>query len=617
MKRRERRAATKKAKVSQNTSDGDMVAALYEAGLQHLCAGRQLDAQVCCQQALAIAPQHADTLHLMGMASLQVGQHNHAVEWFARAIRQNPKTEYLSNLGVTLKQQGRLEEALKVFDKAAQLKPDEAELWKHLGSVLVLLGRHAEALLSYQRVLELNPHHWEAAYQSGILLHQLERFEEALLHFDLCDELKPDHAPTLLKRARALFSLNRLAQCLADSERVHALNPTDSHICTYIGDVLLMLGRHEEALAWFDRSLKLQPNSAAAVSDRAVTLAELHRFDEAIAAYRQATVIDPSGAVAEWNLALLQMLLGNFEAGWAGREVRWKLPDLSTNYPKPSQPMWLGDEPIAGKTLLVCSDEGLGDTIQFARYVPMVAARGARVILVVEDAVCPLLSELTGVSQCLPKSGRALPDFDLHCALSSLPLAFRTRLDTIPADKSYLPRPTSGRLQAWEERLGAHDRLRVGLVWSGNPKHKNDHNRSIPLRMLARILDADAAFISLQKDPRASDRQTLLERTEIVDLTAHLTNFAETAALISCLDLVITVDTSVAHLAGALGCPTWILLPYTPDYRWLLDRDDSPWYPAVRLFRQAPSREYASVLDRTRAELVDLISARKLARAGR
>jgi ADP-heptose:LPS heptosyltransferase len=239
----------------------------------------------------------------------------------------------------------------------------------------------------------------------------------------------------------------------------------------------------------------------------------------------------------------------------------------------------------------------------------MLAARGARVILVVERPAYALLSGLPGISQCLTLSD-TLPAFDMHCPICSLPLAFGTRLETIPSEISYLPRPAEARLQAWEDRLGPHDRLRVGLVWSGNPKHGNDHNRSLPLRALSRILDADATFVSLQKDPRPDDKALLLERSEIVDVSAQLTDFADTAALINCLDLVITVDTSVAHLAGALGCPTWILLPYIPDWRWLLDRDDSPWYPSVRLFRQDEARDYADVLDRVRTELLALVAAR-------
>jgi hypothetical protein len=221
----------------------------------------------------------------------------------------------------------------------------------------------------------------------------------------------------------------------------------------------------------------------------------------------------------------------------------------------------------------------------------------------------PLLTGIEGVSLCVPKlTDVPLPDFDLHCPLSGLPLAFRTRLETIPAACAYLPPLPEAHLREWRERLGAHDRLRVGLVWSGNPSHANDRNRSMTLRTMSAILDTGAGFYSLQKEPRDEDRATLAARQDIIDCTEHLTDFVETAALISCLDLVVTVDTSVAHLAAALGRPTWILLPHTPDYRWLLDRDDSPWYPTARLFRQGNDRSYASVLLRVREGLETLIA---------
>jgi hypothetical protein len=302
------------------------------------------------------------------------------------------------------------------------------------------------------------------------------------------------------------------------------------------------------------------------------------------------------------------MLTGNFEAGWAGRESRWMKANPPA-YPKFSQPRWLGKEPIEGKTILIHVAEGLGDTIQFARYVPMVAARGARVILVVERPLHSLMSVLPRVEQCIPFSDEPLPAFDMHCPIGSLPMVFGTRLDTIPPATSYLASLAEARSQLWEQRLGPHHRPRVGLVWCGNPSHKNDFNRSTSLRLMSGILDVDVTFVSLQRDPKPDDK-VLLEQTDIIDPTAHLTDFTETAALISRLDLVITVDTSVAHLAGALGCPTWVLLPWTPGYRWLLDRDDSPWYPSVRLFRQTESREYESVLSRTRTELMNLISRR-------
>jgi tetratricopeptide (TPR) repeat protein len=603
----ERQAADKSAKVDLTTSQVNTPAALFEAGLAEMRDGRYLDAQLSCQQALAADPDHADTLHLMGLLSLQAEQYDHAVEWISRAIRREPKPVYLRSLGATLLKQGRHEEALKVFDKAVQLKPDDADLWANLGDALVQLERPAEAILSFQRALALNPRHWDAAQKAALLLYQAERFEDALVHFDRCDELQPDHFPTVYMRAFTLYKLKRFEEALAGNKRAHALDPTNADACNSIGNVLRSLDRNDEALAWYDRALELRPDFAVTVANKAVCLVELHRFDEGYTAYHQALAIDPSHAAAEWNLALLQMLMGNFEAGWAGREARWKAQTKAV--PKLSEPAWLGDGPIAGKTILLHADEGLGDSIQFSRYIPMVAARGARVVLLIEDALYPLLSGLNGIDQCVRRSAGVRPEFDLHCPLPSLPLAFATRLDSIPAERCYLPPPAADRVQAWQQRLGAHDRLRVGLVWSGNPKHNNDRNRSIPLRLLARILDADATFVSLQKDPRPADRAALLERTEIVDLTADLTDFAETAALIACLDLVITVDTSAAHLAGALGCPTWILLPYMPDYRWLLDRDDSPWYPSVRLFRQTATRDYGSVIDRVRDALQAQISA--------
>jgi tetratricopeptide (TPR) repeat protein len=607
MNRQERRAAGRKSQAGEPGSP----AALYEAGLRHLRAGQYLDAQICCQQALATDSSHADSLNLMGMLSLHAKQYDHAVEWVARALQQAPKPEYLVTLGSTLQAQGRLEEALKTFDKAVQLKPDAAELWKNLGNVLMALERPADALLSFQHILTLDPRHWEAAYQSAVLFHQLGRLEEAVKHFDLCIRLKPDHTLTLRARARSLRDMNRLEEALQDSERACALDPGDAGACNGVGDILARLpDRQDEALQWFDRALELQPDFIQALSNKALVLGQLHRAEEAIASYDHLRSLDPDNAEVDISLGQLHLLLGDFESGWAGHEARRKIPSFSAPYPKFAQPTWLGKEAIDGKTVLVHVDEGFGDTIQFARYVPMLAARGARVILVVDGPAYPLLSGLAGVSQCFPFPAHALPPFDFHCPMSSLPLAFATRLDTIPSGISYLPAPAASRVQAWDSRLGPHDRLRVGLVWSGNPSHRNDQNRSIPLRTLSRVLDADAAFVSLQKDPRPDDKAFLVESTGILDLTADLTDFTETAALLRCLDLVLTVDTSVAHLAGALGCPTWILLPHHPDWRWLLDRDDSPWYPTIRLFRQPKPRDYDSVVDRVSAELTAMISKR-------
>jgi tetratricopeptide (TPR) repeat protein len=605
MSRRERRAAAKASRTTSASSAGsESSTSLYEAGLGHLRAGRNLDAQLCCERALALQADHADALHLMGLLSLQAQHYDHAVEWISRAIRQNPKHEYLLSLAATLRHQGRIEEARQVLEKALQLKPADAGLWKTLGDILIDLKRLTDALSSFQQALKLKPEYWDAANECGIILHALGRFEEALSYFNLCDTLQPNRLRTLHMRAICLCSLKGLEASLPEIRRVLALDPTSAEMPNDVGTVLQSHGQDEVAMDWFEQALEIRPCFADALHNRAVSLARVHRFDEAIAIYEHLKAANSADALADLGRAHLQLLAGDFEAGWAGREVRWKLP---SSYPKLTQPMWLGNSALEGKTILIGADEGLGDTIQFARYVPMLVGRGARVIFVVQDSLHLLMSDLPGVAQCISMPVNVLPAFDMHCPTMSLPLAFGTKLDTIPAPISYLSPPAEVRVRAWERRLGPRSRLRVGLVWSGNPRHQNDRNRSLSLHALTRVLDVDATFVSLQKNPKTSDQATLLEHPEIVDLTADLGDFSDTAALVGCLDLVITVDTSVAHLSAALGCPTWILLPYTPDYRWLLDRDDSPWYPTARLFRQSKSRDYGEVLDRVRGELAALV----------
>ena len=607
MNRQERRAAARQSRSNPKSPAASTPAALYELGLAHLRASRLMDAQVCCQQALANDPAHADTLFLMGLLAIEAGHHDHAVNWLARAIDQAAKSEYLFALGTALQRLRRFDEASKAFDKAVQLKPDSPQTWKSLASSLRESGRRDAALLAYRHVLKLDPRDADAAFQSGELLLKLDRPEEALGCLDLSDQLHPNHAAILEKRGHVLHGLKRFEEALADSRKAHALKPDNPHVCNNIGASLQSLHRDDEALAWFDRALEHQPDFAQAALNKALSLIQLRRMDEAIAALDRAGTIDPDNAEIEWNLSLLRLMTGDFEAGWAGREARWRGRMRPASYPEFSQAMWLGDTDIDGKTILVQEDEGLGDTIQFARYIPLLAERGARVILVVRDQMFPLLSGLPGISLCLPRtSAGSLPPFDLHCPLCSLPYALGTRLDTIPSRVPYLPAPSEQLVQAWKNRLeeqtSGRARLRIGLVWAGNPQHDNDRNRSIPLQTLLGIMQTDATFVSLQKDLRAGDK-ALLAHSGVIDLTSQLTDFAETAALLSCLDLIITVDTSVAHLAGALARPTWVLLPFVPDYRWLLDREDSPWYPTARLFRQSQRRDWSGVVERVRDEL--------------
>ncbi len=491
-------------------------------------------------------------------------------------------------------------------------KPSEAgktaELYER-GQGHLTAGRHFEALQCYLQALELTPGSWDAAFRCAVLLHELGQHEDALSCLDRCQELQPRHAMTLYMRARTLRDLKNYSDAIVASQQAEALAPNDADILNNAGIILQRLGRDGEAVERFDRAIGLRPGFVDAIGNKANSLAQAHKFEEALAGYALAKSLAPNDATIDWNLSLLHLLTGNFEAGWAGRESRWTKRTAPVPYPVFPSSMWMGQDAVKDKTILIYADEGLGDTIQFARYLPLLAAKGARVVLVVDDKLHSLLSRLPAVAVCLPKSAGRVPRFDLHCALSSLPLAFGTRIDTIPAPRSYLPPVSEAELQVWEDRLGVHDRLRIGLVWSGNERHVNDHNRSIPLKVMTRLITHDAQFVSLQKDLRPTDAATLHERRDITDLTSHLVDFSATAALIACLDIVVTVDTAVAHLSAALGRPTWILLPYTPDYRWLLDREDSPWYPTVRLFRQNEQRDYETVVDRINTALADQVIA--------
>jgi tetratricopeptide (TPR) repeat protein len=604
MSRRERRAASKRAKADLNRLALTVEPALCKAALAHMGSGRHLDAQLCCHKALEASPEHPELLHLMALVCLNAKQFDHAVEWASRAIGKDPMPAYLTTLGTALQKLSRLDDALKVFDKAVQLKPDDPELWTNLGALLEEAKRPSEAVLCFEHSLNLDPAHLEAACASAVLLHQLGRLEEALARFDLCETLRPQHALTQGARALVLRDLKRHDEYLAAALQAHALDPNNSDLCNNAGDAFMLLRRFEEALEYFDSALELRPSFLVALKNKAWVLKNMHRFKEVFATHDRMRRIDPTDAEVEFASANLNLLLGNFKTGWREREVRWRMSGLPNHFPDGPEPVWLGEENLEGKAILIYSDEGLGDAIQFTRYIPMLADRGARVILVVQESLRSLLSTLPGLSQCLATSTAALPPVDFRCPLTSLPLAFGTTLDTVPPPIRLSP--LLDRARAWqerlEERLGAHDRLRVGLTWSGSPTHPNDRTRSIPLQLLTSILDVDVNFLSLQKDPRPADK-TVLERTGIVDLSAEVADFSDTAALVSCLDLVITVDTSVAHLAGTMGCPTWIMLRYTPDFRWLLDRDDSPWYPTVRLFRQSETRDYGSVIERVRTEL--------------
>ncbi len=575
-------------------------------GFIHYQLGQLDDALACFGLCDALRPNHAPTLHMRSVSLLGLKKYEQAISEGMRAHELDPaNAETCNDIGSAFSGLNRYDEALPWFDRAVSLRPSlDAALYNRAFS-LGKLGRVDEALAIHDRLrARLGADSVVTNLNLAHLLFDLGRSEDALAALDLCLERRPDDVPALQLRAVCLHNLKQLERSLSDSRHAHQLAPDNAGICNNIAAVLHELGRDQEALPWFEKAIGLQPDYVETLTNMAEAQHRSHRLAEAADSYDRVRAIEPSNAVAALGKAHLDLLRGNFETGWAGREARWRVRGLPIVYPNFVQPMWLGDSDIAGKTILIYADEGMGDAIQHVRYVPMVAARGAHVILSVHPPLVPLLSGVEGVLLCIPNDSiGARPAFDTYCPMLSLPLAFRTQLDTIPAGIGYLPAPSEERVRAWRDGFPSSDKLRVGVVWAGNPSHHNDLSRSIPLRELVRILDVDATFVSLQKDLRPDDR-AILNQSRIIDPTARLTDFGETAALLCSLDLVVTADTSVAHLAGALGRPTWLLLPYTPDYRWLLDRDDSPWYPTLRLFRQSKRRAWAEVVDRVRSELV-------------
>jgi tetratricopeptide (TPR) repeat protein len=502
---------------------------------------------------------------------------------------------------IGLHQSGRLAEAEQLYREILSADSRQFDALHMLGVIRHQQSRNSDALALIERALQLRPGSILARGNLGVVLLGLKRFEEALAAFDAVLAATPEDEQAHNNRGNVLQGLKRYDEALACYDRALALRPDFVLAHNNRGNAMLELQRCDEAIACYDRALALMPDYPEALRNRAAALQALNRYEDALADYQRVLAFDPGDADAQWSESLAHLCLGDFAAGLPKFEARWRTSDSSGRAPFP-HPLWLGETPLAGRTILLHAEQGLGDTLQFVRYAPLVAGRGGDVVLAVHHEIKSLVMGMPGVRAVFAE-GEPLPPFELRCPLLSLPLAFGTSVQTIPAQIPYLEAP-SERLARWADRLPRGSGLRVGVAWSGNPEQRNDFKRSLTFDQLSPLWDIPGIeFVSLQKDVRITDVATLRRRSSVTDLSSELADFADTAAAMAQLDLVISVCTSTAHLAGALGRPLWVMLPFSADWRWLVGREDSPWYPSARLFRQSQPGDWAGVIERVANEL--------------
>ena len=602
---------------------------IFREALAHHQGGRLADAERLYRSILKAEPKHFDSLHLLGVVQAQSGRPGEALRHMDAAVKINPGVApVLNNRGNILKDVGRLDDALASYDAAIAIRPDYADAHANRGHVLLALRRLTEALASYDRALDLRPSDVEACLGRGACLMDLGRPAEALASYDRVVALVPDHPQGHCIRAGALFAARQFRDALASCDKALALAPDYAEVHFLRGNVLLelkrpedavasleraialqpsyaeahnnrghalrALGRLEEALASYERALALKPDYVGALNNRGIVLGGLNRLDEALASYDRALALDPDYADAHMNRALARLLLGRFAEAWPDYEWRWRQSDFPSKKPDVIAPWWQGED-VTDRRLLVFSEQGFGDVIQFVRYLPRVAQLGGRTTFLVTKKLSRLLRPVTeGIEVVHVPDGT----YDLQAALLSLPYRFGTDLASIPAAVPYL-RAEPELVDAWKERIGQHG-FRIGIAWHAAPGAGHAAERSIPLTQFAPLARLPGVrLISLQKHVGLDQLATLPDDLKIEMPGEGFDDgpdaFIDTAAVMASLDLVVAADTVIVHLAGALARPVWVALPHVPDWRWMLDRDDYPWYPTARLFRQKQLGDWEGV----------------------
>ena len=558
--------------------------------------------EIVLRQRPAMATAHMG----MGHALACLGKDAEALESYERALTcapRRPEAEFAA--GFVLVRLGRIKDAERRYRRALTLRPDFAAAWMNLGCLLREHGREPYAEVALRRAVELRPKMIVGWLNLALLKREQRIFDEAEKHLERAFALDPERVETLVAWCQLQAAKKDQAGAWAWLRWALAREPDNAEAVNMTGILMHTEGRFSEAIEAFERAEAL--GSRAAVSNRGNSLLDLGKMDEALRAQEMAAELDPHGAGAQYNLALVQLRLGDWERGWAGYEARWRFREVHRTPMVFRQPRWQG-EPLRGRRILLHAEQGLGDAIQFCRYAQLVAARGGEMILQVHEPVERLMYSLwvvqVGRAQ-VAQLGIVPPEFDLECPLMSLPALFETTVATVPWLGPYLG-AEPGLTAEQEAKLGPVDGglLRVGVAWAGNPRYRADCRRSMKLATLLPLLRMNGIFwVSLQKGEAAEQVKELPEDLFVVDGSSGDKNLAETAGLVAMLDLVITTDTCIAHLAGAMGKPVWIMLPHLADWRWMEKVETTPWYPTARLFRQKSPGDWAEVLERVSAEL--------------
>ena len=561
---------------------------------------RPADARATLERALILNPDDAVACFFLGVALALDGQAAAALAQLDRATQLQPRmlNAWLQRGGI-LKSLGRFAEAASCFAAVTELDPRHALAWRERASVLAPLERHADLLHCLQQVITLVPGDIGALKNAAVALTNLDRFAEAAQMLSRAIGIQPQNAELHGNLARTCAKARQPQAAMASVRRALDLNPDDPAVLRFCGEALIDLHHFDQAVPLLERGVQQHPQWAPLHSALGMAYDGLSRYESAVASFEQALKLNPHDLESRLTRSLLLLGLGRLREGFAEYEVRWQRPPLNREGP-PSR-RWRGDEALAGKTLLLNCEQGLGDNIQFIRYAGMAAAQGARVIVRVPASLVELFQTVKGVAGVVSES-EALPPHDFHCPMMSLAAAFGTSLETIPATVPYLT-ADAARVSAWRQRLWPATRPRIGLVWAGRQYHPVNYNRDTRLECVRPLLDVDAEWISLQKEIPAADRNLLEATPQLRRYGEQLRDFSDTAALVGNLDLVISVDTAVVHLAGAMAKPVWLLNRFSGCWRWLHARSDSPWYPTARIFRQQTPAQWGAVVDEMRLAL--------------